>query len=127
MKRSPKFVSSSWIDFAEEHKSDIDETILKKRAESGVESTKFHGLDSVVFDKFGFSGMEIVDLNILLDSVRAKRNNAFAVGDNELLRQENKDLRKRHQEYVDKSNQTMADLTKDRDDTKKRWRKETKR
>jgi hypothetical protein len=111
---------------AEEHKSDIDEEMLKKLAERGVESTKFHGLDSVVFDKFGFSGMEFVDLNILLDSVRAKRNSAFTLGELELLRQELNDLRKLHQDLIDKSNQTIAALTTDRDETKKRSLKETK-
>jgi hypothetical protein len=97
----------------------IDEVILKKLAERGVESTKFHGLDSVVFDKFGFSGMEIVDLNILLDLVRAKRNSAittpaihqdpFAVGELERLRQELNDLRRRHQDLVEKSNLRQVD------------------
>jgi hypothetical protein len=73
--------------------------------------------------------MEIVDLNILLDLVRAKRNGAplpaihqdpFAVGELERLRQENKDLRKLHQEYVDKSNKTIAELKSAREDAKKR-------
>jgi hypothetical protein len=44
----------------------MDDAILKKLAERGVESAKFHGLDSVVFDKFGFSGMEIVDVNVTI-------------------------------------------------------------
>jgi hypothetical protein len=63
----------------------------------------------------------------LLDLVRAKRNNAFAVGDNERLRQELNDLRKLHQDLVEKSNQTIADLTKDRDDEKRRNVKEKKK
>jgi hypothetical protein len=112
---------------AEEHKSNIDELILKKLAEQEIDATTFHGLDSVVFDKFGFSVKQIADLNILLDLVRAKRNGGatihqdpFAVGDNERLRQELNDLRKLYQDHIDKSNKAMAELKSAREDAKKR-------
>ena len=63
--------------------------------------------------------MEIVDLNILLDLVRANRNSASCpsainqdpfslLGDNERLRQELNDLRRLHQDLIDKSNKTIA-------------------
>jgi hypothetical protein len=132
---------------AEEHNSNIDNDLLKNLAKQGVDASKFHVLDSVMLEKASFSFTDIIDINLLLELVRAKRNlvspspplppfsssplapspssspsnqDPNLRGELERLRQQHNDLRKLYQEYVDLSNRTIVDLMKDRDETNKK-------
>jgi hypothetical protein len=106
-----------------EHRSEIDDELLRKLAEQGIDEHNMVHF-STELEKFGFSAEEIetwkrfveVVMNYKPSNHGADRRDPFEARDHQRLRQEHSDLRKLHQDHLDKSNNVIADLTKDRDD-----------
>ncbi len=112
---------------AKEHKSNVDEDVLQKLAESGVDATNLRNLGEATLNRFQFGFAEI---SIVLDFIKTingapppplanQQQDLFALGELERLRKEHDELRKLHQEYVEKTNKTIADLKKDRVEAQK--------